>query len=200
MTRLFPTRYGHFSEDGREYVITRPDTPRPWANVICPDRYGTIVTQSGTGYSWLTHATFNRLTRWEQDLVRDEWGKWIYCRDRDSGDLWSLAWNPVKAKFDRYECRHGIGYTVFTTEIHGIRARLTVFVPPDEPLEIWKVELENLTRRRRRLDLTTAFEWNLGPAPDTHREFHRLFIETEYLARDHALLASKRLNTIAENG
>jgi cellobiose phosphorylase len=200
MTRLFPTRYGHFTADGREYVITRPDTPRPWANVICPDRYGTIVTQSGTGYSWLTHATFNRVTRWEQDLVRDEWGKWLYCRDRDSGELWSLAWNPVKPKYARYECRHGIGYTVLTTEIHGIRARLTVFVPPGEPLEIWRVSLDNLTRRRRRLDLTSAFEWNLGPSPDTHREFHRLFIETEYAPGDHALLATKRLNTIAEHG
>ena len=81
MTKRFQTRYGHFSADGREYVVTRPDTPRPWVNVICPGEYGTIVSQAGSGYSWMTHATLNRLTRWEQDLVRDEWGKWIYCRD-----------------------------------------------------------------------------------------------------------------------
>src|SRR4029077_6362541 len=67
-------------------------------------------------------------------------------------------------------------------------------------LEIWRVVLENRSRRRRGLDLTSALEWNLGPAPDTHREFHRLFIETEYVAGDHALLATKRLNTIAEHG
>ena len=198
--KRFETRYGHFSADGREYVITRPDTPRPWANVLCPDRYGAIVTQSGTGYSWMTHATFNRLTRWEQDLVRDEWGKWLYCRDRDSNELWSLAWSPVRARFAAYECRHGIGYTTITTEIHGIRSTFTLFVPPGEPLEIWRVTLENRSRRTRRLELTSALEWNLGPAPDTHREFHRLFIETEYAARAHALLATKRLNTIAEHG
>src|SRR5580765_2055003 len=109
MKNLFSTRYGHFSADGREYVITRPGTPRPWANVICPDRYGVVVTQSGTGYSWTTHATLNRLTRWEQDLVRDEWGKWLYGRDCVSGERWSLAGCPVRTRFDHGEGGHGSG-------------------------------------------------------------------------------------------
>ncbi len=200
MKRMFETKYGCFTEDGREYVITRPDTPKPWANVICPGEYGTVITQAGTGYSWLTHATFNRLTRWEQDLVRDEWGKHLYCRDRRTSKLWSLAWQPVRARPTRYECRHGIGYTAITSVNAGIESRYTVFVPPMEPVEIWRISLRNLSRSWRQLDLTTYLEWNLGPAPDTHREFHKLFIEQEYVAAARALLASKRLNTIAEHG
>lgn len=198
--RSFETRYGHFSADGREYVITRPDTPKPWINVICPTAYGATVSQGGSGYSWMTHAQFNRITRWEQDLVKDEWGKYLYCRDRDSGRHWSLGWQPVKAKPVRYECRHGIGYTTITALNQGIESVHTLFVPPGEPLEIWRVTLRNTTDRTRRLDLFSYFEWNLGPAPDTHREFHRLFIEPEYAAGAHALLATKRLNTIAEHG
>ena len=200
MTQGFRTRYGHFSPDGREYVITRPDTPRPWVNVICPTEYGTVVSQGGSGYSWMTHATLNRITRWEQDLVRDAWGKYIYCRDRDTGTHWSLAWQPVQTQPDRYECRHGVGYTRITSVNHGIESDYLLFVPPDEPLEIWRVRVRNTTRRRRRLDLVTYLEWNLGPAPDTHREFHKLFIETAYDTPAHALLASKRLTTIAEHG
>jgi cellobiose phosphorylase len=200
MKERFPTKYGHFSADGREYVITRPDTPRPWVNVICPGEYGTVISQAGSGYSWMTHASFNRLTRWEQDLVRDEWGKWLYCRDRDSGHLWSLAWQPVRAQATRYECRHGIGYTTFVSRQDGIESHYTVFVPPGEPLEIWRVRLVNRSRRPRRLDLFSYLEWNLGPAPDSHREFHRLFIETDYAPGAHALLATKRLSTIAEHG
>jgi cellobiose phosphorylase len=198
--RLFQTRYGYFTEDGREYVITRPDTPKPWANVICPGEYGTIVTQAGTGYSWMTHATLNRLTRWEQDLVRDEWGKHVYCRDRRTGKFWSLAWQPVRARPARYECRHGVGYTTITSVHAGIESRYTVFVPPGEAIEIWRISLRNRSRTRRSLDLTTYLEWNLGPAPDTHREFHKLFIEQDYAPAAHALLATKRLNTIAEHG
>jgi cellobiose phosphorylase len=199
MKGRFRTKYGYFTEDGREYVITRPDTPRPWVNVICPSDYGLVVTQAGSGYSWATHATFNRLTRWEQDLVRDEWGKYLYCRDRDSGEFWSLAFQPVQAR-GRYQCRHGIGYTTLEARHAGIASAVTLFVPPAEPLELWRVTLENRASRRRTLELFSYFEWNLGPAPDTHREFHRLFIETEYAPAAHALLATKRLNTIAENG
>src|SRR5436309_2316217 len=126
MPRLFQTKYGFFTADGSEYVITRPDTPKPWVNVICPAEYGTVITQAGTGYSWMTHATLNRITRWEQDLVRDEWGKHTYCRDRRGGKLWSLAFQPVRAKPARYECRHGIGYTTITSLNAGIaRARLS---------------------------------------------------------------------------
>jgi cellobiose phosphorylase len=200
MARLFETKYGHFTPDGREYVITRPDTPKPWCNVICPGEYGTVITQAGTGYSWLTHATLNRLTRWEQDLVRDEWGKHVYCRDRDTGRFWSLGWQPVKARFRRYECRHGVGYTTLTSLHEGIEARLTVFVPPRDTLEVWRVTLENRSRSTRRLDLFTYLEWSLGPAPDSHREFHRLFVEQRFVPGAGALLASKRLNTIAERG
>src|SRR5262245_46888325 len=196
----FRNRYGYFTDDGTEYVITRPDTPRPWVNVICPGEYGAIVTQTGSGYSWRTHATLNRLTRWEQDLVRDGWGKYVYCRERGSGHTWSLTWEPVQARASRYECRHGVGYTTFTALHHGIESRLTMFVPPDEPLELWRIVLTNRSGRARTLDLFSYLEWNLGPAPDTHREFHKLFIETEYVAGAGAVLATKRLNTIAEHG
>src|SRR2546428_12507203 len=197
---LFQTRHGHFSPDGREYVITQPDTPKPWSNIICPTEYGAAITQAGCGYSWMTHATLNRITRWEQDLVRDGWGRFVYCRDRSTGKLWSLAWEPVKARPARYECRNGVGYTRFTTVHHGIEAEYLVFVPPEEPLEIWRIRLRNRSGRRRTLDLFTYLEWNLGPAPDSHREFHKLFIETEYVPGARALLATKRLNTIAEHG
>ncbi len=196
----YRTPYGHFSADGTEYVVTRPDTPRPWVNVICPGDYGLVVSQAGSGYSWATHATLNRLTRWEQDLVRDAWGKYLYARDLDTGRIWSLAWQPVRARPRRYACRHGIGYTVFEATHEGIDSSLTMFVPPGEPFELWSVTLTNPGARPRRIDLTSYFEWNLGPAPDTHREFHTLFIETEYVRGAAALLATKRLTTIAEHG
>ena len=195
----FATRYGGFSADLREYVITRPDTPRPWANVIAAGDYGTIVTQAGTGYSWLTHASFNRITRWEQDLVADGWGKFLYCRDRDDGATWSLTWQPMQGG-GAFRCRHGLGYSVLARRTHGVESSVAVFVDPDHPVEYWRVRLTNRGRRARALELFSYFEWNLGPSPDTHREFHRLFIETAYDRRAGALLATKHLNTIAPPG
>ncbi len=193
MKKQFETRYGYFANEGREFVITRPDTPKPWVNIICPGDYGLAVSQGGSGYSWQTHASVNRINRWEQDLIKDEWGKYLYCRDNETGAFWSLGWQPVKAKPDFYECRHGMGYTSIESEYNGIRSTYTMFVPPREPLEIWRVKLVNTSEKPRELDLFTYMEWCLGVSPDSHREFHKLFIETEYSDAAQGMLATKRL-------
>lgn len=186
----FATDYGYFSADGYEYTITRPDTPRPWINVITNGDYGLTLSQAGGGYSWRTHASLNRLTRWEQDLVRDSWGKFLYLRDLDSGELWSLAYQPCR-KVAGYQVRHGFGYSVIENRYGGIEAEQTVFVPLQEPCELWLIRLYNPGNQPRRLQLASYFEWCLGAAPDWHREFHKLFIETRF--QEGTLLASKAL-------
>jgi cellobiose phosphorylase len=190
--RKFRTRYGSFSHDGTEYVVTTPLTPRPWINVISNGDYGFTVSQAGGGYSWRTHAQLNRLTRWEQDLVKDEWGKFIYIRD-EKDNLWSAGWKPVCVKPESYRCRHGIGYTVIESRNFGIETDLCMFVPNDAPLEIWHLTLRNVSRRTRTLNLYTYLEWGLGQAPDWHREFHKSFMETGYDEAARTISASKRL-------
>ncbi len=192
----FATPYGRFSEDGTAFVITRPDTPRPWVNVICAGTYGVVVSQGGSGYSWLHHASLNRITRWSQDLIRDDWGRYIYLRDEHSGRFWSAGWQPVRAEPDRYECVHGIGYTRITSVNDGIETRWLTFVPPGEPLEVWRLEVTNLGRSPRSLSVWTYLEWNLGEGPDSHREFHRTFIETSFHDKRQVILAGKRLSPL----
>lgn len=190
--KIFKTKYGHFSSDGKEYIITTPRTPRPWINVISNGDYGLTFSQTGSGYSWRTHAQLNRLTRWEQDLIKDEWGKYLYLRD-EKGNMWSAGWKPVCAEPEFYECRHGIGYSVITSKNFGIESTLTVFLPNDDPVEIWKLTLRNKSKKRRTVNLFTFFEWALGQSPDWHREFHKSFIHTEFDSATHSILATKRL-------
>ncbi|MDZ7413749.1 MAG: hypothetical protein ONB15_09470, partial [candidate division KSB1 bacterium] len=45
-------KYGAFSEDRKEFVITRPDTPRPWVNYISNGRYTGLVSHTGGGFSF----------------------------------------------------------------------------------------------------------------------------------------------------
>ncbi len=189
----FKTKYGYFSDDGSEYVVTTPRTPRPWVNILTNGDYGVIISQAGSGYSWRANAQLNRITRWEQDLIKDEWGKYIYIRDNDSKKIWSAAWKPTCEEPETYRCRHGIGYSVIESTVDGIASELTMFVPNGAPLEIWKLTLRNTSRKSRRLSLFTYLEWNLGAAPDWHREFHKCFLETEYDGRNNILYATKRL-------
>ena len=187
----FDCDYGHFSEDGYEYIVTRPDTPRPWANIICNGDFGLAITQAGGGFSWRTHVSMNRLTRWQQDMVRDDWGKWLYLKDLDSGELRSLAFQPMQAEYDHYEVRHGLGYSRFIQRFGDIESDWHVFAASKDPVEIWTVTLRNTGKETRRFRLASYFEWNLGAAPDNHREFHKLFIDTSYINELNTLAATK---------
>ena len=81
---LRPGRYGHFAADGREYVITDPRTPRPWANVIANPRVGLAVSQTGSGFSWIDNSQLAVIVRWQQDLAEDGSGRFLYLWDRDA--------------------------------------------------------------------------------------------------------------------
>ncbi|MSR77379.1 MAG: glycosyl transferase family 36 [Candidatus Omnitrophica bacterium] len=190
--KKFKNKYGYFTETGREFVITRPDTPRPWVNVICNGDYGTIETQTGSGFSWLGNSNLARVTRWDQDLIRDNWGKYIYIRDNQDGELWSATWKPCCPKFDFYEVRHGQGYSILRSKYKGIYAEKTIFVDVEDPVEVWKLVLRNETKKPRKLSLFTYFDWLLGNAADTHREFHKTFIETEIDEKNQAIYGRKR--------
>lgn len=174
----FATPYGYFSEDGREYVITNPLTPKPWGNVISNGDFGMMVSQTGSGYSWRGNAGQNRLTRSFQDLVKDNWGKYFYIRDLKRNVYWSAAYKPVMHPYQAFKVIHGIGYSKFFQTIEDIESELTNFVSASDPVEIFQLKLTNRSAETRELDVTSYTEWLLGFAPDEHREFHKLFIDT----------------------
>ena len=189
----YKTKYGHFSPDGKEYIITDFKTPKPWVNVLSNGRYGLVISQVGGGFSWLDHSEFNRLNRWHQDLIKDEWGKFFYFRNNKTGETWNPLWMPVKADIKDYECRYGQGYAVFTSNYKNIKINLTVFIPNDENLEIWNFETVNESSEDLDLSVISYFEWCLGSSADFHREFHKTFIETQFDSSINALLGGKKL-------
>jgi cellobiose phosphorylase len=193
MTKKFENPYGYFSEDGREYVITTPITPRPWGNIISNGDYSLMISQTGSGYSWRGNAGQNRITRSFQDLIKDNWGKYFYIRDLKRQVYWSAAYKPVMRPSQRYQVVHGIGYSRFTQQVEDIESVLTVFVAADAPLEVFQLTLTNQGDETRELDVTSYAEWLLGFAPDEHREFHKLFIETYADTDKRAVFARKCL-------
>lgn len=183
--------YGRFIEDGFAFEITDPGTPRPWTNVVSNGRYGFVVSQNGGGFSWLDNSQLNVLTRWEMDLIEDRAGKHLYVLDTETGELWSLAPSPCRVAYEEYSCRHAPGSTTFATKYSGIRAEWTMAVAPDAQVEVWTVRLVNESGRDRSLRVVSYLEWCLGVAPDSKREFHRLFIGTEYDVARARMLARK---------
>ncbi len=191
MSEKFKSRYGYFTDNGREYVITTPLTPRPWGNVISNGDYSMMISQTGSGYSWRGNAGQNRITRSFQDLIKDNWGKYLYIRDLQRQTYWSATYKPVMRPYQRYEAAHAPGYSRFTNHVEDIESVLSVFVTADAPVEVLQLTLTNLSDEIRELDITSYTEWLLGFAPDEHREFHKLFIETSADADAQAVFARK---------
>jgi cellobiose phosphorylase len=195
----FANPYGYFSEDGREYVITTPLTPKPWGNVISNGDYGMMVSQTGSGFSWRGNAGQNRLTRSFQDLVKDNWGKYFYIRDLKRNVYWSATYKPVMHPYQAFKAIHGIGYSKFFQTIEDIESELTNFVSAGDPVEIFELKLTNQSAETRELDVTSYIEWLLGFAPDEHREFHKLFIDTSANLGASTLYARKYLWGFADD-
>ncbi len=191
--RLGAGLYGRFSEDGREYVITDPRTPRPWANVVANPHAGFVVSQTGSGFSFVENSQLGAVTRWRQDLVEDLSGKFLYVKDTEGGELWSLSPAPVWAPFDSFACRHGLGYTTFETTRSGVEAGWTLFCHGEEMAEIWRVSLKNVSGRPRRLRLWGTLEWCCGVAPSPRREFTKLFLETRFDEGRRAIVARNHM-------
>lgn len=188
-----PCRFGHFEDQGRAYRITDWRTPMPWVNVICNGRYGLVVSQAGGGFSWFDDAQHNVLTRWEMDLVRDCYGKFLYIADVDRGEVWSGAPQPTLPSFECFSCVHAIGSTTFHNCHAGIETEWTISVAPDDPVEVWTVRLKNIGSVVRRLRLSSYLEWCCNTAPDSKREFHRLFFDVKHDVARHALFVHKNM-------
>ena len=198
--RILENKFGYFSDGGRTYTIKDWRTPKPWINVISNGTWGVTISQTGGGYSWHTHAMFNRITRWNQDIIQDNYGKYFFLRDNDKKEVFSLTPQPLKPDFESYSCVHGPGFTEFNVKIHGVEVKTTVFVPTSLACEIWEIEIKNASKKTKNLTLLNYMELLLGAFPDWHREFTKTFITTEYSPKYNAIVANNKLWTAPVDG
>jgi cellobiose phosphorylase len=155
---------GGFTPDGTEYIITTEAdrmTPAPWINVLANPHAGTIVSESGGGYSWGENAHEFRLTPWTNDPVTDTGGEAYYVRDEETGRFWSPTPLPARGSTS-YVTRHGFGYTVFEHDEDGIVTELHVHVAHDAPVKFAALKMRNASDRARRMSITGYVEWVLG--------------------------------------
>lgn len=146
-------KYGYFDSVKKEYVITRPDTPTPWANYLGSPAYGAIISNNAGGYSFVKSGAKGRILRYRFNSD-DKPGRYIYIRDDETSDYWSASWQPVGKK-DGYKniCRHGLGYTIFETEYKGIRSETTYYVPLNCEYEVWRHRVKNISNKDRDISI-----------------------------------------------
>jgi cellobiose phosphorylase len=167
-------QYGFFDDDAREYVITRPDTPYPWINYLgCDDFFGLFSNTSG-GYCFYRDARMLRLTRYRyNNAPADIGGRYFYLKDGD--DVWTPSWMPMKSALDKYECRHGMGYSKISSEKNRLAFTQTSFVPIGDTCEVHKIEIRNKSGKAKTIDLFSYVEFCLWNAHDDMTNFQRNF-------------------------
>ena len=167
-------KFGHFDDAQKEYVITSPRTPLPWINYLGCENFFSLVSNTCGGYSFYKDAKLLRLTRYRYNNVPlDSNGHYYYIKD--GGTIWNPGWMPTKTELDSYECRHGMGYSVFKSSKNGLTAELTDFVPMGSTCEINKLTLKNTTTDTKEFSVFSYVEFCLWNAMDDMTNFQRNF-------------------------
>lgn len=165
-------KFGFFNDSDREYVITFPATPQPWINYLGNEEFFSLISNTCGGYSFYKDAKLLRLTRYRYNNVpADTNGRYYFIKHNDT--VWTPAWQPVKTELDSYECRHGLGYSRFTSSKNKIEAKLTAFVPLHETCEVNQLILTNNNETCEQLDLTSYVEFCFWNAVDDATNFQR---------------------------
>jgi cyclic beta-1,2-glucan synthetase len=187
---------GGFTPDSREYVIVldgERETPLPWSNVLANPDFGTIVTASGSAFTWVGNSRENRLTPFANDPVGDPTGEAIFLRDEESGEVWGATPGPLPRRPDggRWVVRHSAGVTRYQHAIEGLTQQLEVFVAPRESVKLAMLTLTNTANVARQLSVWGYVEWCLGP-PRAHE---RRFVISERDEKTGAVLARNPYNS-----
>jgi N,N'-diacetylchitobiose phosphorylase len=154
-------RYGYFDGERREYVIDRVDVPVSWTNYIGLRDLCGVFNQTAGGYLFYKSPEHHRISRFRPNGVpMDRPGHYVYVRDDETGEYWSLSWQPVGLGLDTYRCRHGLSYSVYECEYGGIAGEEALFVPLNDAVELWDVRLENRSGCRRVLSVFTYMEFS----------------------------------------
>ena len=191
-----PNGLGGFASDGREYVIALDgdrETPLPWSNVIANPTFGTIVTASGSSFTWNENSRENRLTPFANDPVTDPTGEAIYLRDEDTGAVWGATPGPLPrgSNNGRWLIAHSAGMTRYQHALDGLAQELAVFVAADDPVKLALLSLTNTSGVSKRLSIFGYVEWCLGPP----REEDRRFVMTEVDEDRGVILARNTYNS-----
>ena len=193
-------QFGHFDDEKREYVIETPRTPYPWINYLGSEKFFSLISNTTGGYSFYTDARLRRLTRYRyNDMPLDNNGHYFFIKDADT--IWNPGWQPCQTELDSYECRHGFGYSKFTSKKNDLKAEALYFVPNGENCEVEMITLKNEGSATKNISLVSFVEWCLYNASDDCQNFQRNFstgeVEIEGSAIYHKTEYRERRNHFA---
>ena len=165
-------RYGHFDNEKKEYVIDNVALPASWTNYLGVKDTCVVINHTAGGYMFYKSPEYHRVTRFRGNAVpMDRPGHYVYIRDNDNGDYFSISWQPVGKPLDKaqYKCRHGLSYSIYECLYDKIKASQRMTVPMDDDVELWDVVIKNTDDKPRNLRIFSYCEFS----------FHHIMIDNQ---------------------
>ena len=159
-------------------------------------RYSVTLRANGAGWSRWGQTG---ITRWRDDALRDACGSFVYLRLDQSDPPVSVTRHPAPDPHATYSCRFHTDRVCFDAVWSELRINTTVWVSPEDDVELRKVVLFNLSDQPIELELISAFDVTLAShaADEAHPAFSNLFVKTDWLPEQQALrcVRAPRLQT-----
>jgi len=179
--------------------IETPHTPQPVVGVLGSVPYTSLITNAGGGYSRYGNLA---VTRWRHDSTRDNYGQFCFVKDLSTGNVWSTAYQPSGTEPQWYRVLFASDRVTFIRRDGDVDTVTEIAVASDDAAEVRRVTLINRSLQPRDIELTSYSEVVLT-TPDAdrgHPAFHNLFVQTEWLETNAALLATRRPRSATEAG
>jgi cyclic beta-1,2-glucan synthetase len=155
-------------------------------HLLTNGRYSVTLRANGAGWSRWGQTG---ITRWRDDALRDASGAFVYLRRAGQGAPVSLTRHPAPDPQAGYQCRFHTDRVCFDALWPGLRATTTVWVSPEDDIELRKVLLVNHGSEPIELELISALDMTLAShaADEAHPAFSNLFVGTDWLPEQQAL-------------
>jgi cyclic beta-1,2-glucan synthetase len=179
-------------------VLTDANSAMPETQLLSNGRYHVMVTNAGGSYSRWKDLD---VTRWRPDSTRDNWGNFCYVRDLDDGSFWSTTYQPTLVAPEKYEVIFSEGRAEFRRTDKELDLHTEVVVSPEDDIELRRTRITNKSSRRRSIELTSFSEVVMAPAAAdaAHPAFSKLFVQTEILHAERAILCTRRPRSEGEH-
>ncbi|MEP7268462.1 MAG: glucoamylase family protein [Saprospiraceae bacterium] len=179
-------------------VLNTPNTPIPEIQLLSNGRYHVMVTNAGGGYTrWKNLA----ITRWREDTTLDNWGNFCYIRDLENNYYWSCAFQPSLKEGQNYEAVFSQGRAEFRRRDMSLETHTEIVVSPEDDIELKRIHITNLSRKKRKLEITSYAEIALAvqAADEMHPAFSNLFVQTTINEQKRAIMCTRRPRSVQED-
>ena len=162
----------------REY--TKPYDNLNHINVISNEDYTVVIDKKANGYSMYKDIAINRFKITDEE----DQGISIFFKNIKTKRIWTVGQKNYLGLADKYLVSFSPEMSKFVRQDgSGIETTMKIFVLPNDPVEIRRIELKNLGNTEETIEISTLIEPILSSFSQdySHKAFNNLFLSFELI-------------------